>query len=158
MEIWFWIWLAAAVALSVAEIFTAGFFMLPFGIGAAVAAALAYFDAALSLQWTAFVGVSGLLLFTLRRFSDRMTHESPQKVGSDRLIGREGAVIERIDNHINTGRVRVDREEWVADSVGDLVLEEGARITVTAVVGAHLLVEPAGRTKSAGVNDVGGEL
>jgi len=143
MEFWFWLWLALAVLLSVAEIFTAGFFMLPFGIGAAVAAALAYFEMSLAWQWTAFLGVSVLLLFVLRRFSDRMTHEPPQKVAGDRLIGREGVVIERIDNHSNTGRVRVNREEWLADSVDDLIVEPNARIRVTTVVGAHLLVEPA---------------
>jgi membrane protein implicated in regulation of membrane protease activity len=143
MEVWFWFWLAAAVALSVAEIFTAGFFMLPFGIGAAVAAALAYFNVALAWQWTAFLGVSALLLFVLRRFSDQMTHEPPQKVAGDRLMGREGSVIEKIDNHLNTGRVRVDREEWVADSEDDVVIEAGSRVKVTGVVGAHLVVVPA---------------
>ncbi len=60
METWFWVWLVAAVVLSVAEIFTAGFFMLPFGIGAAVAAALAYFGLSVAWQWAAFIGVSAL--------------------------------------------------------------------------------------------------
>jgi membrane protein implicated in regulation of membrane protease activity len=136
-------WLVAAVVLSVAEIFTAGFFMLPFGIGAAIAAVLAYFNVALTWQWVAFVGLSSLLLFTLRRFSDRMTHEPPQKVAGDRLIGRAGIVIETIDSHTGTGRVRVDREEWRADASIDAAIPEGTPITVVSVVGAHLMVEPA---------------
>jgi len=142
MDSWFWLWLVAAVVLSVAEIFTAGFFLLPFGIGAAVAALLSYFGVSVGWQWVAFLGVSALSLFSLRRFSDRMTHEPPQKVAGNRLIGKEGAVIERIDNHINTGRVRVEREEWVADSEDDVIVEAGTRIRVTGVVGAHLVVEP----------------
>ena len=95
METWFWVWLVAAVVLSMAEIFTAGFFMLPFGIGAAVAAALAYFELSLAWQWIAFIGVSTLSFLVLRRFSDRMTHEPPQKVAGDRLIGKNGTVTER---------------------------------------------------------------
>jgi len=149
METWFWVWLVAAVVLSVAEIFTAGFFMLPFGIGAAVAAALAYFGVPVGWQWAAFIGVSALSFLVLRRFSDRMTHEAPQKVAGNRLIGKEGAVIERIDNHLNTGRVRVSREEWVADSAGDTIIEPGARIRVKDVVGAHLVVEPSEDVVSA---------
>jgi len=140
MQTWFWVWLVAAVVLSVAEIFTAGFFMLPFGIGAAVAAVLAYFRLPLAWQWVAFIGVSALSFIVLRRFSDRMTHEPPQKVAGDRLIGKMGTVTELIDNHHNTGRVRVEREEWVADSEEDAIIERGARVEVTGVVGAHLVV------------------
>lgn len=140
---WFWLWLAAAVVLSVAEIFTAGFFLLPFGIGAAVAAVLAFFDVPIVWHWVAFIGVSVLMLVVLRRFADRVTHESPRKVAGDRLIGQEGSVIEKIDNHLNTGRVLVNREEWLADSIGDAIIEFGARIRVMRVEGAHLVVEPA---------------
>jgi membrane protein implicated in regulation of membrane protease activity len=143
VELWFWVWLVAAVLLSVAEMFTAGFFMLPFGIGAAVAAVLAYFEIALVWQWVAFVGLSSLLLFTLRRFSDRMTHEAPMKVAGDRLIGRIGVTTEDIDPGSGTGRVRVDREEWRADASGDISIPMGASISVVAVEGAHLVVEPA---------------
>lgn len=148
MDYWFWVWLVAAVALSVAEIFTAGFFMLPFGIGAALAALLAYFGVALVWQWVVFVGLSSVLLFTLRGFSDRMTHEPPQKVAGDRLIGRPGVVIETIDHSTGTGRVRVDREEWRADALSADAVEIGGPIVVVAVVGAHLVVEPAPRTQA----------
>lgn len=143
MELWFWVWLVSAVVLSVAEMFTAGFFMLPFGIGAAIAAVLAYFEVALVWQWVAFVGLSSLLLFTLRRFSDRMTHEAPMKVAGDRLIGRIGVTTEDIDPSSGTGRVRVDREEWRADASGDISIPMGSSISVIAVEGAHLVVEPA---------------
>jgi len=146
MESGFWLWLAAAVLLSVAEIFTAGFFLLPFGIGAAVAAAVNYFGGSVAWQVTAFIAVSAISLFVLRHFADRLTHESPQKVAGDRLIGKEGTVTERIDNHANQGRVRVEREEWVADSEGDAIIEAGTRILVTRVVGAHLVVQAVDST------------
>lgn len=141
MESGFWLWLAAAVLLSVAEIFTAGFFLLPFGIGAAAAAVVAYLGASVAWQVTAFIGITAVSLFALRQFADRLTHESPQKVAGDRLIGKHGTVIEMIDNHANRGRVRVEREEWVADSANDLVFEIGARVEVIGVEGAHLVVE-----------------
>ena len=34
MSIWFWFWVVLAAVLIVLEIFTAGFFMLPFGLPA----------------------------------------------------------------------------------------------------------------------------
>jgi len=144
MESGFWLWLSAAVLLSIAEIFTAGFFLLPFGIGAAAAAVVNFFGGSVAWQVTAFLSVSAISLFALRHFADRLTHESPQKVAGDRLIGKDGTVTERIDNHANQGRVRVEREEWVADSEGDAILDVGSRVTVTRVVGAHLVVKSVG--------------
>ena len=71
-NIWFWAWVILAVVLSVAEIFTAGFFMLPFGIGAACAAILELFwPGSIGAQWIAFIGVSSLLLVGMRRFASR---------------------------------------------------------------------------------------
>lgn len=143
MSIWFWIWLVAAVTLSIAEIFTAGFFLLPFGLGAALAATLAWFHVDLGWQWIVFIGSSVALLFGLRRFASAMTHDPPQQVAGDRLLGRQGVVISRIDEHHDSGRVIVEREEWRATAPQGIIIEEGARVTVTRVEGAHLVVEPA---------------
>lgn len=144
MNIWFWVWVALAVILSVAEIFTAGFFLLPFGIGAAIAALLEFvWPGSIGWQWAAFVILSSLLLVVLRRFAERVTHEPPQKVAGDRLIGRSGVVIARLEPHSVVGMVRVDREEWRADAPGDEPLDPGTRITVVAVEGTHLVVKPA---------------
>ncbi len=42
-EVWRWVWLAAAAAFIVGEITVAGtFFLLPFGLGAAVAAVFTF--------------------------------------------------------------------------------------------------------------------
>jgi membrane protein implicated in regulation of membrane protease activity len=144
MNIWFWVWVALAVILLIAEIFTAGFFMLPFGIGAAVAAALEYLaPGSIGWQWAAFVGVSSALLIVLRRFADRITHEPPQKVAADRLLGRTGVVLSDLESNNARGMVRVDREEWRADHRGEGTLPAGARVTVVSVEGTHLIVEPA---------------
>lgn len=141
MEIWFWVWLALAVILSIAEIFTGGFFLLPFGVGAAVAALLEYLNVDIVWQWVAFLGISFVMLVLLRRLSDRITHEPPQRMGADRLIGKEGVVIERLVPHSPRGQVRVEREEWRAETPDDSEIAEGARVNVVAVDGTHLVVE-----------------
>ena len=142
MEMWFWVWLGLAAILIVAEIFTAGFFMLPFGLGAAVAAGAAFVDAPLIWQWAIFLAVSAVLLLSLRRFADRVTHEPPEKVGIDRLIGKHGVVIETVEPGDGSGRVRIEREEWRADSSAGSAIPEGARVTVERVSGTHLVVRP----------------
>lgn len=149
-NIWFWVWLALAVILSIAEIFTAGFFMLPFGIGAAVAAAVEWFwPGSIGWEWTAFIGVSSLVFIALHRTARLLTHEPPQRVAGDRLIGKVGVIIEALDERSHEGRVRVEREEWRADAPGFELLPEGARVEVLAVEGTHLIVRPAATAASA---------
>ena len=142
MGVWFWIWLVLAAVLIVGEIFTAGFFLLWFGVGSGVAAILALLHAPLWLQWVAFVGVSAILVAVTRPFARRMTTQAPDGIGPDRLIGARGYVRERIDTTAGTGRVTVDRDEWRASPEGGGTIEEGTYVQVLRVDGTHLIVRP----------------
>src|SRR5690606_20773710 len=57
-EVWRWLWTGLAVVMGIGEIFTAGFFLLPFAIGAAAAAVLAWVGTAVLAQWLVFFAVS----------------------------------------------------------------------------------------------------
>jgi len=140
LELWFWIWAVLAVALLAGEIFTAGFFMLPLGLGAAVAAVLALLGIALAWQWVAFVSVSLLAFLFLRRFASKITQKQPIKTGVDRLLGMTGVVIEAIEPLSTSGKVRVDREVWRAENSGGEPVPVGTPIVVDSVGGTHLVV------------------
>jgi membrane protein implicated in regulation of membrane protease activity len=139
-EAWLWFWIGAAVFLSVSEIFTAGFFMLPFGIGAAAAAVLAYFEAGEVPQLLVFIGISLIALFLLRRFV-RIGDENQPNVGSNRFVGQRARVIEAIDRDAGVGRVRMETETWRATTDG-APIEEGTEVKVLDVRGTRLVVEP----------------
>jgi len=139
-NIW-WIWMIIAAIFVIAEIFTAGFFILWFGIGAAVAGILALLGLGAGWQWAAFVVVSGVLFAVSRRFAERFTKEQPPGIGADRFIGKKGVVLEEIDNAKNTGRIRIDKEEWRADSGTDEVIPVGKRVEVTRLDGTHMVVK-----------------
>ena len=140
--IWFWLWVVAAVFLFIGEIFTAGFFLLPFGIGATVAAVLAFFQVGVGWQWATFIIVSMAAFFSMRRLSDKLTHEPPVKTGSDRLIGQAGIVLERLVPDSPEGEVRISREVWRADAPGYGIVPAGTRVTVQSIEGTHLIVHP----------------
>lgn len=139
-DVWFWIWSILALILFVAEIFTAGFFMLPFGLGAAVAALLAYLEIPVVWQTVGFIAVSSVAFALLRQLAERLTHEPPQKTGVDRLIGKHGVVTEEIVPDSSYGQVWVEREEWRADAPGEGTLPVGAAVEIYKVEGAHLVV------------------
>ena len=140
-SVW-WIWMILAAICIIGEVFTAGFFLLWFGIGALVAGLLALMGLGAGWQWAAFVVVSGVLLVVSRRFAERFTKKQPPGIGADRFIGKQGIVLEEIDNAKNTGRVRVDKEEWRADSDGDEAIPVGKRVAVTRLDGTHMVVKP----------------
>lgn len=143
MSIWFWFWAVLAAILIVLEIFTAGFFMLPFGLGAAVAAAMEWLlPGKVGLQWIAFIVVSGVALVLLRRFADQITHDPPENVGVDRVLGKVGVVTEALDPMSPIGRVRIHREEWRAETPDDSSLPEGTKVVVERIEGTRLIVVP----------------
>ena len=136
-----WVWILIAAIFVVAEIFTAGFFILWFGIGAAIAGVLALLGARIAWQWLAFVIISALLFAVSRRFAERFTKKQPPGVGADRFVGKIGVVLEDIDNINNTGRVRIDKDEWRADSETEEAIAKGTRVVVTRLDGTHLVVK-----------------
>lgn len=138
-KIWL-IWMILAAVFIVGEIFTAGFFLLWFGVGAAVAAVLALLDCSAGWQWGSFVVVSGVLFVVSRRFAERFTKKQPPGIGADRFIGKEGIVLEEVDNIKDAGRVRLGKEEWRAESESGEVIPEGTRVSVSRLDGTHLVV------------------
>ena len=142
-ESWRWIWIVAALAFGLGEMSTPGsFFLAPFGIGAAVAAVLAFAGASVTVEWLAFVGVSFACLFALRPLAHRLDRSATAEgIGSRRLIGRDGVVLAAIPPG-DLGVVRVDREEWRATTSDRTAVEAGALVTVTAVEGTKVIVTP----------------
>ena len=139
---WAWAWLLLAAGLVVGEIFTAGFFLLPFGIGAAAAALTAWLGGSPTFQWATFVGVSIAVLVPLHRFAERVTQGSDLHVAGDRMLGRIGETLEVVPAGGFTGRVRVGSEEWRATTEGDEAILAGTRVEILGIDGTHLIVRP----------------
>lgn len=138
-DVWRWLWTIFAIVLGIGEMFTAGFFLLPFAIGGAAAAILAWLGANVIAQWLVFFGVSTISLVYLRRFIGRQDEGEQPRIGANRWVGSEGVVLQEIDPHTGKGMVRILNEEWRATSLGRI--PTGARIVVTEVNGTRLMVE-----------------
>jgi membrane protein implicated in regulation of membrane protease activity len=138
-ELWRWLWTIFSIVLAIGEMFTAGFFLLPFAVGGAAAAILAWVGAALIAQWLVFFGVSLFALAYLRRFIGRQDEIEQPRIGANRWVGSQGVVLQGIDPYTGAGMVRILHEEWRATSAGKI--PAGAKIVVTEVDGARLIVE-----------------
>jgi membrane protein implicated in regulation of membrane protease activity len=135
-----WVWAALALIFFIAEIFTAGFFLICFGIGAAVAALLALLGVDAIWQLAAFIGASLVALAFLRPLAKSVGQKVANPGGIDRVIGKQAVVLEEIDPLAATGRVRIEREEWRADSIDGRTIAKDAVVKVIGVSGTRVLV------------------
>jgi membrane protein implicated in regulation of membrane protease activity len=141
IELW-WIWMAVAAILLIAEIFTAGFFLLWFSIGAAAAGILDMLDVGRPAQLIVFILASGTLFVFGRRFAERVTANQPPGIGADRFVEQNGVVIDEIDNNGGKGRIRVGSDEWRALSDNGEVIKEGTIVKVMRIDGTKAVVKP----------------
>ena len=146
-ETWRWIWLGTAAFFLIGEMAVAGsFFLAPFAAGATIAAVLAFADVGLAGQWVAFVGVSAAAFAGLRPLARKLDREgTTEGIGSKRLIGQTGTVLEAIPaGPHEQGMVRVHREEWRAETIDGTGLDAGAAVKVVEQRGTRLIVSPGG--------------
>lgn len=135
-----WSWLVLALIFFAVEIFTAGFVLLCFGIGALAAAGLAFFGLGLTWQLVAFILLSSAAVLLSRPFAERVTSTGTQNLAGDRVLGKRAVVLQAIDPITNTGMVRVGTEEWRAESVDHSPLAKDSVVEVVGVEGVRLQV------------------
>ncbi|GMQ86068.1 MAG: hypothetical protein BMS9Abin07_1640 [Acidimicrobiia bacterium] len=139
---WQWIWVGIAVVLGIGELLTAGFFLLPFAVGAAAAAILAFLGVGVALQLVTFVVISVVFLAVLQRFAKQEQRDGPEPAGAGRFQGKHAVVLESINRLEGTGSVRMDTEQWRATTDRDEEIPIGEEVVITEVRGTRLVVEP----------------
>jgi membrane protein implicated in regulation of membrane protease activity len=140
-----WIlWLVLAVGLIVAEIFTLGFVLLWFGVGALAAAAVGFLGLGFGWQFMTFAVVSIALTAMSRTiFSRYLPHGegNSMKSGVDAFPGKVGTVIAASSGALNEGAVKVLGSTWTAYPVdGERALVEGEKVEVVEVKGSSIYV------------------
>jgi membrane protein implicated in regulation of membrane protease activity len=137
------IWLIAAIVLVIIEIFTAGFGIICFAIGALFSALTGYLGGSLVWQLVVFAATSMLAFFFLRpviiKVLDRKSKDV--KTNADALVGRVGIVSETIDNTQNTGRVAIDGDDWKAVSSDGSVINKGQKVEILSLNSIILTVK-----------------
>lgn len=142
-----WIlWCILGAALIVAEVFTSGFVLLWFGIGALAAgfAGLIGIDS-LVIQFLIFAVVSVGLTAASRtifiNYFSRETTGDSLRTGVDSLPGKIGTVVSSSRGAMQEGAVKVFGSTWTAyPAEGESALEAGERVRVESVEGASIYV------------------
>jgi membrane protein implicated in regulation of membrane protease activity len=137
-----WMWLAAGLALVVAELATpGGFVIIFFGIAALLVGVFGILGAVTSvpLQLLLFSVLSiGMLALLRKRLQSKLI--APSK-DVDSLIGDLAIPQERLSPGV-VGRVEVRGSTWSARNTSNVTLDAGVRARVAAVDGLTLAVIP----------------
>ncbi len=147
MEQFAWIfWLVLGVALIIAEVFTLGFVLFWFGIGAIAAAFVGLLGGGFLIQFLAFAIVStALTAMSKTIFSNYVSRrdEDTVKMGVDSLPGQIGTVTTPSKGALKEGAVKVYGSTWTAFPIdGETALTEGEKVQVVSVKGSSIYVRP----------------
>lgn len=139
------LWIILGVVLIIAEIFTLGFVLFFFGIGAFAAALAGGLGFGFGLQFLIFASVSIALTAMSRTIFAKyfsQDEENAVKMGMDSLPGQIGTVTLSSKGALQEGAVKVYGSTWTAFPVEDeMPLIEGEKVEVVRVRGSSIYVQ-----------------
>lgn len=138
-------WAVLGVVFIIAEVFTTGFVLLWFGVGALAATLAALAGFGYATQFLIFFAVSiGLTAASRTLFVKYVSSEKTGgalKSGVEALPGKIGTVVSSSHGALHEGAVKVFGSTWTAyPAEGEEPLEAGDRVTVESVRGASIYV------------------
>ncbi len=145
------LWIILGVILIIAEIFTLGFVLFWFGIGALAAALSGLLGFGFGVQFLVFAVVS-IALTALSRtiLVNYFSHDETNQIrtGVDSLPGQIGTVTISSKGALNEGAVKVFGSTWTAFPVdGENLLNEGEKVEVVRVQGSSIYVQKVDERK-----------
>jgi membrane protein implicated in regulation of membrane protease activity len=145
------VWLILAAIFVGIEVLTPGFFLLWFGIGALVAAAMSLLGiGTMASQIVVFLVVSVLLVIASRTIFDRFLQRPDDgrglKTGVEMMLGQVGTVVESSRGSLNEAAVKLYGTVWTAfPTEGESPLTEGESVAVERVEGNSIYVRRLAR-------------
>lgn len=140
MTYWTIVWIATAVVLGVIETTTVNLITIWFAISALVTAAFSAFGVGVGAQITIFVILSAILVLSTRPLAKKFVTGKTVPTNADRVILKDGIVIQKIDTIENSGQVKVMGQVWSAKTKNGEVLEENTPVVVEELEGVRVVV------------------
>ena len=132
------IWLAVIGSLVIIELLTYGLYFAALAVAAVVPLLLSLLGLDLWVQGLGFLLAAIVALIFVKPITKKLQGEKPERLtNSESLIGKEGLVIEAVDQH--SGQVKVWGETWSAKTTTGSI-PEGTKVVIEQIDGATLIV------------------
>ncbi len=140
MQAWHW-WIILAVFLAIVEVFTPGFVVMCFSVGALLAALVAGVGLGTSWQVVGFAVGTFLAFVSVRPLFQKWAQKAEDRAATnvDRLIGQRATVLQETDE--DGGLVKVGGEEWPARAEDGQKHAAGDKVVIERVEGNRLYVK-----------------
>ena len=136
-------WLALAIALGVAEMFSLDLILAMLAAGAVVGMVTAMVGLPLEITLLAAVASSVAMLALVRPSVVKRLHSGPERaLGHGKLVGTRGMVTEEITG-LTAGRIKAGGEIWTALPYDEnLRIAPGETVEILQIKGATAYVHP----------------
>ena len=138
-------WLIASGIFFVGEIFTVGFLIFWFGVGALLTMIASFFISNIFIQALIFVISSTILLFLTKPLINKFVSKKTVATNVYEIIGKKGIVTKEINSTHGNGQVKVGNEIWTA--ISEETLPVNAEIEVLKIEGVKLIVKSTSNQK-----------
>jgi membrane protein implicated in regulation of membrane protease activity len=142
-------WLAIAVMLGVAEMFSLDLVLAMLAAGAFAGVVTSLVTDLVAVQVAVALVVAVGMLAVVRPGLARRLHKGPElRLGHGKLVGTQGTVTETV-SALTPGRVRLQGEIWTAQPFDEtLSIEAGETVEVFEIRGATAFVHPVPRLET----------
>jgi len=137
-------WLILGITLIFLEFFIPGLIVIFFGVSAILMAVLIYLGFITNIFYQFFLWsiLSIIFVLTLRRITIKFYPSSEKyQFSKDSLERKKGIIVEEINPHVGSGRVKISGSYWKAISDDGTIIPVGKEIIVVRQDGLLLYVK-----------------
>ena len=134
-------WLIVAGLFFVGEIFTLGFLIFWFGIGALFAMIVSFFTTNIIIQTTVFLITSTIFILATKPLVKKFVDVKKTNTNVLSIIGKKALVIKDIDPIHSSGQIKLNGEVWSAETENDEIIKEGSEVEVLKINGVKAIVK-----------------
>jgi membrane protein implicated in regulation of membrane protease activity len=134
-------WLIVAGLFFVGEIFTLGFLIFWFGIGALFAMIVSFFTTNIIIQTTVFLITSTIFILATKPLVKKFVDVKKTNTNVFSIIGKKALVIKDIDPIHSSGQIKLNGEVWSAETENDEIIKEGSEVEVLKINGVKAIVK-----------------
>ena len=134
-------WLIVAGLFFVGEIFTLGFLIFWFGIGALFAMIVSFFTTNIIIQTTVFLITSTIFILATKPLVKKFVDVKKTNTNVFSIIGTKALVIKDIDPIHSSGQIKLNGEVWSAETENDEIIKEGSEVEVLKINGVKAIVK-----------------